>query len=167
MAMADETIRDLLLTGLKNAHAMERQAEETMERQVERMDDFPELQARLRTHLEETRQQIDRLERILEQQGSSASAIKDMATSFMGNMAALGHAMASDEVLKNTFANSALENYEIAAYKSLIAMSERAGLDIREPLEQSLREEQDMADWVDSHVEDITLQYLALETELA
>ena len=29
------------------------------------------------------------------------------------------------------------------------------------PLEASMREEQDMATWIDSHVEDVALQYLA------
>ncbi len=44
----------------------------------------------------------------------------------MGNMAALAHAPAQDEILKNTFANHAFENYEIAVYDSLIAIAEAA-----------------------------------------
>jgi len=34
----------------------------------------------------------------------------------MGNTAAVAHASAGDEILKNAFANQALEAYEIAAY---------------------------------------------------
>ncbi len=32
-----------------------------------------------------------------------------------GSMAAIGHSMADDEILKNSFANFAFENFEIAA----------------------------------------------------
>jgi ferritin-like metal-binding protein YciE len=49
-----ERARDVLVDGLRNAHAMETQPRELMERQSERTDDFPELQQRLRQHLQET-----------------------------------------------------------------------------------------------------------------
>src|SRR4051812_25999739 len=114
------TARDLFITGVRNAHAMERQAEEMLERQVDRMTDYPDLLTRLREHLRETKEQQKRLESILEEVDSSPSTVKDLALSLGANIAAMGHAMAGDEVLKNTFANSALESYEIAAYKSLI-----------------------------------------------
>jgi ferritin-like metal-binding protein YciE len=158
--------RDLFITGLKNAHGMERQAQELMERQVERMDDYPEVQSRLRKHLEETRQQLSRLERRLTQLDSSPSTVKDAVLAFGANVAAMGHAMAGDEVLKNTFANNAFEHYEIAAYKSLIALAENAGISAPE-LRESLQEEERMAEWVDKHVEAITLQYLQKEERAA
>ena len=165
--MTPQTARDLFVTGLRNAHAMERQAEELMERQIERTTDYPEVQARLRQHLDETRRQIDRLDRCLEACDASASTLKDATLSFMGNMAAMGHAMAGDEILKNTFANNAFEHYEIAAYKSLITLSERAGVDAAALLRQSLKEEEDMAAWIDAHVSNVTLAYLARESTAA
>src|SRR3954468_16160270 len=103
--------RDLFITGLKNAHAMEGQAHEMLERQVERLTDYPELRTKLREHLAETKQQMKRLETCLSDLESSPSTLKDATLSFGANIAAMGHAMATDEVLKNTFANSALEAY--------------------------------------------------------
>jgi ferritin-like metal-binding protein YciE len=47
----NQAVRDLFVTGLRNAHAMERQAEEMMERQTARMIDYPDLQARCCEHL--------------------------------------------------------------------------------------------------------------------
>jgi ferritin-like metal-binding protein YciE len=41
------TARDIFLAGLRNAHAMETQARELMERQSERLTDYPEVQARI------------------------------------------------------------------------------------------------------------------------
>jgi len=162
--MASETARELFVVGLRNAHAMENQAHELMERQSERTGDYPETQRRLRDHLRETKEQLTRLEGILERLGESTSTIKDTVLSFGANLAAMGHAMASDEILKNALANNAFEHYEIAAYKSLLALCEKANVPDAAPLlKASLQEEEKMAAWVDSNVEKTTLQYLAHE----
>src|SRR5215470_12166257 len=65
-AMTTNPARDLLVTGLRNAHGMEVQARELMERQCERLDDYPAVQARVRKHLAETVQQLHRLEKCLD-----------------------------------------------------------------------------------------------------
>jgi ferritin-like metal-binding protein YciE len=161
--MAGQTARDLLVVGLRNAHSMEMQARELMERQSERTRDFPEVQEQLKRHLVESREHIRRLDECLRQCGESESTLKDVAQSVLGNMAAMAHASAGDEILKNTFANNAFEHYEVAAYKSLLTLCERAGAAFSDLLRANLREDQAMADWVDEHVPDITLQFLAHE----
>jgi len=155
------TARDIFVTGLRNAHAMETQSRELMERQSERLTDYPEVQAKMKAHLRETEGQLSRLDQCLSSLGESASTIKDTAQSFMGNMMAMAHSVAEDEILKNTFANNAWENFEIAAYKSLLALCGPAGADgARTLLEQSLKEEEAMAAWVDQNVAKVTLAYL-------
>ena len=73
--------------------------------------------------------------------GADRSILKDMATQFMANLAAAGHMPMADEVLKNTFANHAFENFEIASYKSLIVMAEASGNQKFIPgLQETLRE---------------------------
>jgi ferritin-like metal-binding protein YciE len=162
------TARDIFVTGLRNAHAMETQARELMERQSERLTDYPEVRARMQLHLKETEGQLKRLEQCLSSVGESTSAVKDTAQSFMGNMMALAHSVAGDEILKDTCANNAFENFEIAAYKSLLAVCGRAGAEnARASLEQSLKEEEAMASWVDQNVEKVTLAYLAREERAA
>jgi ferritin-like metal-binding protein YciE len=86
----------------------------------------------------------------------------------MGNMMAVGHSMAAAEILKNTFANNAFEHFEIAAYKSLLTLCGPAGADgARTLLEQSLKEEEAMASWVDQNVSKVTLAYLNREERAA
>jgi ferritin-like metal-binding protein YciE len=156
-----DTARDLFVVGLRNAHAMEVQARELMERQSERLDDYPELKSKVSAHLEETKQQLRRIEQCLEGLGESTSTLKDTTQSLIANVQAAVHAMAGDEILKNTFANDAFENFEIAAYKSLLTLCGAAGVAAaKTPLEQSLKEEQRMAQWIDSNVEKITMEYL-------
>jgi len=95
--------------------------------------------------------------------GENKSGLKDLALSFTGAMAALGHTVAPDEILKNSFANFAFENFEIAAYKSLIALSNQgAPVAAASALTQNLEEEQAMAAWLDQNIEQVTLQYAAL-----
>ena len=158
--------QEIFVTGLRNAHALESQATQIMQRQVERYENYPELSARLQQHIGETRVQQQRLEEILNSLGESHSTLKDMALGFVGNLATIGHAFAPDEVLKNSFANLAFENFEIASYKSLITVAEASGHAVAmAPLEASLKEEQSMARWMDEHLRDITLRFLSLETQ--
>jgi ferritin-like metal-binding protein YciE len=159
--------RDLLITGLRNAHAMERQAQELMERQSERMTDFPSLQAKCREHLQETKVHLSRVAECLAKLGESPSALKDTALAFGANMAAMGHAMAGDEVLKNAFANNAFENYEVAAYKSLIILSEQVGMGLTPALQQNLREDERMAAWMADNVPALTLEFLRKQQRAA
>jgi ferritin-like metal-binding protein YciE len=76
--------------------------------------------------------------------------------------------MAGDEILKNTFANNAFEHFEIAAYKSLLALCPAAGLEsARSPLEISLKEEEQMAAWIDANIAKVTLEYVSHEQSRA
>jgi ferritin-like metal-binding protein YciE len=81
----------------------------------------------------------------------------------MGNVAAAVHVPASDEVLKNTFANFAFEHQEIAAYTSLIAMAESLGDSTAVPLlRQSLAEEERMAEWIGGQIVPTTQRFMQL-----
>jgi ferritin-like metal-binding protein YciE len=158
------TAKTIFVTGLRNAHAMAIQARELMERQSERLDDYPEVKAKVTQNLAETKEQLKRLELCLEACGESNSTFKDMAQSVVANTMAMTHAMAGDEILKNTFANNAFEHFEIAAYKPLITLSESAGQSSARPLlEANLAEEERMAAWIDSNVAKVTQAYLANE----
>ena len=81
----------------------------------------------------------------------------------MGNLAAIGHSIMPEEILKNHFANHAFENFEIASYDSLIAMAEATGKSGHVPaLRKTLDEEQRMATWLREQTPAITLRYMQL-----
>jgi ferritin-like metal-binding protein YciE len=160
--------RDIFVVGLRNAHAMEIQARELMERQSERLSDYPEVKQKVTEHLRETEEQLKRLESCLEACGENTSSLKDTALSVAANVTAMAHSMAGDEILKNTFANNAFEHFEIASYKSLLALADPAGATSAKPvLETSLREEEKMASWIDANVQKVTMEYLAREQRAA
>lgn len=161
-----DTVREVFVTGLRNAHALEHQALSLMDRQIEHLASYAEVEARLRSHRGETERQIERLERILESLGESHSALKDAAMAFSGNLAALGHTFAADEILKNSFANFAFENFEVASYKALIVMAEEGGYsDAASLLRETLQEELAMAAFLDETLPLVVTKYLSLRAE--
>ena len=154
---------ELYIAGLKNAHAMENQALAIMRPQVSRIEDYPEVADRLSLHITETEDQIGRLDQLLELCGSGRSGLKDTALSIGGTIAAIGHTIAPDEIVKNSFANFAFEHYEIAAYMSLLALAEDAGLEeAMELLDRSLEEEIAMAEWLENEIQPLTLRFASL-----
>ncbi|MBE7197955.1 MAG: ferritin-like domain-containing protein [Parafilimonas terrae] len=157
--------REIYVTALKNTHAVEMQALQIMERQVERLERYPEMEQALRRHIEETHGQRRRLEEALQSLGDSPSTVKEGFLGFVGNMMALGHTPAQDEILKNTYANHAFENFEIAAYESLLVIGDAAGQQgHRTAFQQSLKEEQGMAEAVRKLIGPTTERYMALTT---
>ena len=156
--------RSLFVTGLRNAHAMENQALSIMKPQLSRIENYPDVAAQLDKHIRETEGQIKRLEDILHQLGEDHSSLKDVALSLSGAMAAMGHTMAGDEILKNSFANFAFENFEIAAYKSLMTIAELGGFPSAVPaLQANLGEEQAMAAWLDANLRAVTIKFASLK----
>ena len=159
-------IRPIFVTGLQNAHAVENQALALIDRQLDRLVHYPEVADRLREHRRETVIQIDRLEEILRSLGESHSSLKDFALNMMGNFAAMGHVMADDEILKNSFVNYAFENFEIASYTSLVAMAEAGSFATAKVLlNETLVEEIAMAAWIHETLSDLTRKYVDFRSE--
>lgn len=162
--MADTgAIREIFVTGLKNAHAMENQALSIMKPQVSRIENYPEVAARLQQHVHETEGQMARIDDLLQQLDESHSSLKDMALSLTGGLAAMGHTVAGDEILKNSFANYAFEHFEIASYKALLTLAELGNFSFAtSALQTNLKEEEQMAQWIDENLRTVTLRYANL-----
>ncbi|MDW6020516.1 ferritin-like domain-containing protein [Mesorhizobium sp. BAC0120] len=158
-----EEARNIFVVGLRNAHAMENQALSIMKPQVDSVENYPEVAQRLEQHVSETEGQIRRIETVLDDLGEDSSSLKDTALSAVGSLTAMGHSMAGDEILKNSFANFAFENYEIAAYRSLITLAQDAGFENSVgPLNENLAEEEAMAKWLEDNLPTVTHRYLEL-----
>ncbi len=157
--------KERLLQWMRDAHAMEKQAEQILAIEAKRIENYPELKAKLEQHLGETKRQGDRLRARLEKlNGGGTSATKDTMAALMGFTQGMSGMFAGDEVLKGSLANYAFEHMEIASYKMLIAAAEEAGdVESRQVCEQNLREEEAMARWLDEHVGSMTRQFLARE----
>ncbi|VDS09778.1 hypothetical protein PARHAE_02985 [Paracoccus haematequi] len=158
-----DAAHEVFIDGLRNAHAMEKQALSIMQPQLNRLEHYPQVSALLERHIRETEGQIQRLDQIFENLDESSSGLKDTMLSLGGSMAALTHSMASDEILKNSLANFAFENFEIAAYTALITAAEQANLSHAVPLlKQNLDEEVAMASQIHDGLPEVVRQYIVL-----
>lgn len=155
---------DRLIQWLRDAHAMEGQAETMLKAQAGRLEHYPELKARIEQHVGETQGQAERLERCLAQLGSSTSGAKDAMGSMTAMMQGMGGALAGDEVIKGAMAGYTFEHFEISSYTVLIATARAAGEEgIAATCEEILAEEKAMADWMQQHLPAVTEEYLARE----
>jgi UDP-glucose 4-epimerase len=121
-----EQLDSALLSYLRDAHALEGQAEELLEAGAERVKD-EHLEAAFREHLEETRGHRLRINDLLGERGAKPSLAKDAALKAGGlNLSAFFGAQPDSTTKLAGFA-FAFEQLEIAAYELLQRVAARAG----------------------------------------
>jgi ferritin-like metal-binding protein YciE len=155
---------ETFMSWLRDAHAMEEQAEQVLSSLARRIDDYPELKSQIERHLEVTRKQAERLRGCIERRKGAPSAIKGTMAKMLGVAQGLSGLFVGDEVVKGVLATYTFEHMEIASYKILIAAADKLGdAETKKVLEESLREEEEMAKWLEQHFDPVTLQFLDRE----
>ncbi len=156
--------RERLIQWLRDAHAMEEQAETMLSTESGRLEHYPELRIRIAEHLDETRQQTVRLRECLTLLGSDPSAIKDAVAKTTTAVMGFFKGFAGDEVMKTAMAAYTFEHYEISAYTILIAAASECNEQQVVGILSDIRsEEEAMADWLLEHMPIVTGQYLVRE----
>lgn len=150
-----------LLDWLRDAHAMEKQAEKMLGAQASRLESYPELQRHIEAHLEETKGQLGKLEHCIGLLDAHTSTFKDLGGELAAFGQAMGGMMAEDEVIKASVACYAFEHFEIANYKVIIQTADMAGeAEISQICHEILEEELAMAHWLGKHMGEITQAFL-------
>jgi ferritin-like metal-binding protein YciE len=152
---------DQLIVWLRDAHAIERDLQGVLSRQIEDARGLPDIRERLERHLEETREHARRVADCLASLDASPSMAKSLAGTVMGAISGLSTAVFADKLLKNALADYAMEHLEIGCYSSLIAAAEAAGqTDIAHTCSEILREETEMAQWLEDQIPELTRAFL-------
>ena len=160
MTRAEENLNDWL----RDAHAMEQQAEKMLESTASRLENYPDLRDRMQQHLEETREQARLLKSCIDRRDAGASMMKDMAAKVTGMGQGLSGLFVSDEVVKGMLASYTFEHMEIASYTSLIAAAEAAGdSETAAVCRKILPQEEAMAEWLGKRIGEVTQRFLQLE----
>ncbi len=134
---------------LRDAHAMEKQAESMLESMVKRIDSYPELCTRLEQHLFETRRQITVLDDIIARNNISRSVLKDSMSKIAAMGQSIGGMFPQDEVVKGVISGYVFEQFEVACYTSLLTAAQKVNdHDSIADLESILAEERGMAEWL-------------------
>lgn len=153
--------QDNLMDWLRDAHAMEEQAEKMLSATADRLEHYPELKARILQHLDETKQQATLVRGCIERRGGDTSVTKDAMAKIMAMAQGMSGMFVSDEVVKASLASYAFEHMEIASYKALIAAAEMVGdEETKRVCEQILPQEEAMAQWLADHLPGTVKQFL-------
>lgn len=153
-----------LLAWLRDAHAMEQQAETMLSATISRLKHYPDLRRKLEEHLEETKRQQKLVNDCISRLGGDNSAIKDA----MGKMTAMGQGLSGlfvdDEVIKASLASYTFEQMEIASYRILVAGAEAAGDSTTAAIcSRILKEEEAMAAWLEQQMPNLVRAFLQLD----
>lgn len=152
---------DNLVDWLRDAHAMEQQAETMLKAQSARLEHYPQLKARIDQHIEETLGQQKLLDGCLTRLNASPSTIKDMGAKIMAFGQGASGMFVSDEVVKGAMASYVFEHMEIASYTVLIAAAKAVGdVETQRACEQILPQEEAMGEWLKEHLPELTQAYL-------
>jgi ferritin-like metal-binding protein YciE len=148
---------------LNEALSMENAAVERLKLRIKQTK-IESVKQRLQLHLEETREQQNRLKQLILDVGGK-NPTKDKAqlpipwaTKTMAKM--IGRMMTSAELeLKGTKEDAVIENAEIVLYDMLMQLVERMGItNAISVLNQSLSEEKAMAEWIRTNAPDVLMQ---------
>jgi ferritin-like metal-binding protein YciE len=146
MTMSANEQLDLYLAWLKDAHAMEEALIPNLENHAKDAAEYPQIQNRMRQHIEETRRHADMVRSCIERLGEKPSATKVTLGKIMGTVGGMGTGPAKDEMVKNCLADFAAEHQEIASYQALIVGARDLGDEETAGIcEQILEEERAMA----------------------
>jgi ferritin-like metal-binding protein YciE len=139
-----QTMDDLLLHGLKDIYYAENQIVKALPKLIDKATNR-DLSSGLKDHLEETKNQITRLDQIFKKLGEEPRGTRCPAIEGLISEAdEIGGNVADKEVLNAAIVGAAqsVEHYEIARYGTLIAWAESLGHDdIIRLLSTSLKEE--------------------------
>ena len=157
MAHAEEH----LMEWLRTAHAVEEQAETMLTGQLNRLEHYPKLRARIEQHLSETKRHAELVRGCIERRGSSTSTLKDMGAKMLAMGQAMSGFFVADEVIKGSLASTAFEAMEAASYRILIAAAEQVGdMQTAQVCRQILQEEEAMEQWLKDNIEEVTQTFL-------
>jgi ferritin-like metal-binding protein YciE/nucleoside-diphosphate-sugar epimerase len=125
-AVEEDQLDSALLAYLRDAHAVEGQAEELLEASAGRVDD-EDLEQAFRGHLVETQHHRERIASLLDERGARPSLVKDAMLKAGGlNLSAFFGAQPDSTTKLAGFA-FAFEHLEIAAYELLQRVAARVG----------------------------------------
>ncbi len=150
------------LTWLNDAYAMEQGLVETLEKHRDQSEDYPDIQANIEEHLEQTKHHAELVKGCIERLGGDVSTVKDAMANMMGTMQGMMTGMAKDTLVKNGIADYAAEHFEIASYTALKAAAEEMGdQDTVAVCDQIIPEEEAMAEWLSSHMPSAVKEFMA------
>lgn len=156
--------KEQVIDWLRDAYAMERGLDVTLQKLSQSENFPPEIQYAATQHLEDTRNHAQTVQLLLESLGAETSTIKTGLGMMTEALKAVSNIVAHDEVIKDLLGCYAMEHFEIACYRALLTAAEEAGLpEIAEACELIIFDEEQMVDILSDSLPRIVQSYMASE----
>lgn len=160
------TDKDLLISWLRDAHAMETQLIPVLEQHAKDAAGNKPIADRISLHAEQTRRHAELVHGCLERLGTSESTLKSGTSKALGWLQSGSTKMFSDEHVKNGLTDYAVEHFELACYRALEQAATRLGAnDIAETCRMIQQDEREMADFLEQQLPTIVQEAMAREPQ--
>ena len=142
--MTVKTVQDLFLEELRDIYHAEKQILRALPKMAKQAS-HPELKQALEQHVEETRDQVERIEQVFElldvgKRAKRCEAMEGLLEEARGHMEEIEDKSLLDPAM--IICQQKVEHYEIAGYGSLVALAKQLGQDeVASLLAQTLEEE--------------------------
>jgi ferritin-like metal-binding protein YciE len=155
--------KEHLVAWLNDAYSMENALVQTLENHADDAKNHPQMEARIRRHIEETRHHAELVESCVRRLGADTSTMKNIAGTLFGTMQGIATGMYEDELVKNALMDFAAEQFEIACYKALIVAAEDLGdHETAHICRTILRDEEEMAGFLSQNLPMIVHETLGI-----
>lgn len=145
---------------LRDAFSAEGQSITMLTSQAKRIQNYPDLKAKVEEHLIETRAQQELLRGLLERT-AGAPLIRTVAGKLSTAAQGISGMLAGDEIVKGAMATYIFEQGEIASYQVLLAAADELGdTQAQDVLSGIMEQEVAMASWLHDHLDVLTRIYL-------
>jgi len=153
-------VQDHFDAWLRDAFAAEGQSITMLTSQAKRIQNYPDLKARVEEHLEETVAQQELLRGLLERT-AGPPLIRAVAGRLSTAAQGISGMLAGDEIVKSAMSTYIFEQGEIASYQVLLAAADELGdAEAQDVLSRIMAQEVAMADWLHDHLDMLTRIYL-------
>lgn len=147
---------------LRDAHAMEEQAEQLFSGQAKRLESYGGLKTRLQTELQYIRENQTLLSNRIEQLGTSKSIVKDTAGKVVAAAQNILGMVMTDEPVKGILALHTFTQMEIGSYKILVAAADAVqDMETRQICQNILNNTEKRAAWIEKELDAVTKNFLA------
>jgi ferritin-like metal-binding protein YciE len=153
--------REWLVQWLNDAYVMEEGIINALENHVEQAKDHPEIQVRIRAHVDHTKSQAERVKECVKMLGGKVSSTKEPGGEMMASLASTGVGAEEDRVIKNMLTEYATEHFEMASYLALAQAAADCGQqEVATLCREIVQEEVQMVETLSRNLEGVVSDFL-------
>lgn len=143
----------LLIDWLNDAYAMEQAQEEMLKRCIDDFRDYDTIRATLQQHLEDTKQQAEKVKASIESLGGDVSKTKSILGNVTGAVQGMSTGMYDDKLVRNMLMIYAGEHFEYISYLGIATAAKTLGEDDIASLCMAIaQQEKQTADWAEQQL---------------